>query len=116
MGCENDEIFVAKVLLTALSYTTKRSIAAINTKKGIVDLEDEFLKRKSSTIIFDALYEKYPFLRTMVAFPSGLKLILAQIISNCKRSNSDDRQTAVKKILALGQEVVFVNFTSFHRK
>lgn len=105
MNLENDQILVAKVILTALGYTTKSSIAAIRSKKGVIKLEDEFTKRKSTSTAFLKFYEKYPFLQDIVCFPSGLQTILTQIVVHLNRLMDDDEPTAVGKVLKLAQQV-----------
>lgn len=105
MNLQNDEILVAKVIFTVLGYTTKSSIAAIRSKKGVMKLEDEFTKRKSTSTIFLKFYDKYPFLQDIVCFPSGLQLILTQIIMHLNRSMDDDEPTTVEKVLKLAQQV-----------
>lgn len=85
--------------MSILSYTTKSSVAALKSKKAVKDLEDEFLKRKSITTLLDKHYEKYPFLRDIVCFPSGLQIILMQIASFVSRSCADSQPTVIEKVL-----------------
>lgn len=99
LDCKSEEILIPKVILSILSYTTKSSIAALKSKKAVKNLEDEFLKRKSTTTLLDKHYEKYPFLREIICFPSGLQITLMQIASFMSRCCADSQATTIEKVL-----------------
>lgn len=63
------------------------------------NLENEFLKRKSTSTLIDKHYEKYPFLRDIICFPSGLQVILMQIASFVSRCHENIQPTTAEKIL-----------------
>lgn len=105
LGFNEVDILIPKVILTALGYTTKSSIAVLKSKKGISKLEEEFVKRKSFSTIFDELYKKHPFLKNVVCFPSGLQFTLMQIAQHLSHAADDDQPTAVQKILKMGELV-----------
>lgn len=103
---QSDEILDIKVILTILGYTTKDSIRSIKTKKGISMLEDEYVKRKNTTNLFEKFYGQYPSIQAIDCFPSGTVTILLHIITHLNRKVAqEDAETNKNKILTLGQKV-----------
>lgn len=92
-----------KIILSILGYTTKSSVAALKSKKSIQNLESEFLKRKNTSTLLDKHYEKYPFLRDVICFPSGLQLILSQIALCASQCNGYVEENMAEKMLNASQ-------------
>lgn len=99
MGFRSEDIQIPKVILSILGYTTKSSIAALKSKKSVQHLENEFLKRKNTSTLIDKHYEKYPFLRDVICFPSGLQVVLLQIALFVCQNHENIQQITAEKIL-----------------
>lgn len=99
MGFKSEDVQTPNIILSILGYTTKNSIAALKSKKSVQNLENEFLKRKNTSTLIDKHYEKYPFLRDIICFPSGLQVTLLQIALFVSQYQENVQQTTTEKLL-----------------
>lgn len=99
MGINSADVEIPKVVLSILGYLTESSIATLKSKKSVQNLENEFLKHKNTSTMIDKHYEKYPFLRDIICFPSGLQVILLQIASFVSRCHENIERNTVDKVL-----------------
>lgn len=75
-----------KAVLSVIGFLTKSSIATIKTKKNISNLECEYMKLRSNVTKFEKSCEKFPELKSIDFFTSGLIAVLTELVGhiNCK--------------------------------
>lgn len=100
-----------------LGYVTKDSIAAIKSKKCVERLEQEFLYRKNATNLYEFDVEKYPILKEIGYFPSGLRTVVLQIAGhlNHKIKGVQSEADVIEKVFKLGHQVILLLFIHFCR-
>lgn len=95
-----------KSVLTILGYTTKSSIESIKTAQSISKLENEYLKLLGSPCL-ESIHTRFPELKLVPAFSSGLKSTLLGIVSEL---NKPKQQTKNMIQLKLFEKVTKVRF------
>lgn len=119
LSIDGEDISTVKIILSVLGYSTKASVAAINSKKCVEQLEQEFVQRKSTTKLFDHYFGEYPVLKEIGCFPSGLRAVLLQISSHLNRQLKpiENENEIIEKVLNLGQKVIrFIRPLSLFKK
>lgn len=102
-----DDFVQVKSVVTALGYLTKTSIASINSKKKIFELENEYMKLRGNIKKFEISCERFPCLKEIDSFSPGLKIILTDIVNhlNVKKHDFEDWEAITEKILFHGKKV-----------
>lgn len=117
LGEHSEDVRQVKSVLTVLGYLTKSSLATIKTKSNVLQLEKDYMKIRQNSTKFGTACVKYPELIEVDSFTPGLMANIMNIAAHIKKtehgSEVEDEQTALSKVLALGQKVLKNNFHFF---
>lgn len=111
-----------KSVFTVLGFMTQSSLASIKTRKNLIGLESEYLKLRSNTNNFEELCGKFPAIKGIDSFTTGLTATMMDVIThlNPKEGQAiplDDAmqigmlETTKKNILEQGKKVKFTNLS-----
>lgn len=117
MNVDPNEIQDAVSVFSALSFSSRMSIATIKTMKNIKNLEDEYVRIRLMESKFGKLCQKFPSLAEIDSFSPGLNAVMLQIATFLRKphdSTADEKKQHVK-LLKKAKEVNFVFvFDSFN--
>lgn len=90
-----------KSIFTALGFMTMSSIASIKTLKKLNCLESEYMKMRSNKNTFEPLCAKFPSLKGIESFTSGITATMMDVIMhlNPKKLQSTIADEATQKAM-----------------
>lgn len=107
MGVTPEDLIEVKSIVTALGYLTRSSVATIRTNKKVSALENEYMKMRSNVTKFETVCARFPHLKAIDSFSTGLITILNGIVVHLNRNlfEFEDEKILVNKILEQGRKV-----------
>lgn len=82
LDVHEEDLKQIKSIFTALDYRTSSSIAAIKNMKNLKSLEIEFNIMRTNSAIFDEKCSKFPALKEIHSFSSGMKATMMSVIKH----------------------------------
>lgn len=82
-----EDLTEIKSIFSALGFMTLSSIASIKSQKKLTALESEYIKMRN-TDNFEALCEKFPALKEISTFTSGIIATMIDIVAHVNRKKS----------------------------
>lgn len=78
----DDDFVQIKSILTALGFMTSSSIASIKTQRKLNNIESEYMKIRSNSTNFEPLCAKFPALKGIDSFTSGITATMMDVIAH----------------------------------
>lgn len=82
LDVHDDDFIQIKSIFTALGFMTSPSIASIKTQRKLNNIESEYMKMRSNTINFEPLCAKFPALKGIESFTSGITATMMDVITH----------------------------------
>lgn len=92
-----DDLVTVKCVLTAMGYATKSSIVNLKSTLTISKLENEYMKLLGSNSA-DSIQNKFPELRLIPSFSSGMISTLLAVVSQLKKPKHQDINSTKMKL------------------
>lgn len=111
----DEDLTQVKSVFTFLGFMTQSSISSIKTSKKLSDLETEYIKQRSNANNLEELCRRFPSLKTIDSFTSGMMATMMGIIAhlNPKKNQlieemDDETQKTLHKTIFEQSKKVFL--------